>query len=133
MKKQIAIITTALVLIGFTSSTAWAGPARRHTLEGFALGAGAVLLGTAIIHNMSKPEPVVVHHAPPHRHRGPVHKASGYWKTEKIWLPGETETRWNPGHYNEDGRWIEGRYQEFEISGGHWETRKVWVSNRSRY
>ena len=135
MKKQIATITTALLLLGLVSTPAWAGPARRHTIEGFALGAGAVLLGTAIINNMSKPAPVARHYVPAPRHRGHGHRApaKGYWKNEKTWVPGETQTRWNPGHYADNGRWVEGRYQEFDISRGHWETRRVWVSRRGRY
>lgn len=130
MKRQIAITTAALIFLSaiFTGAAS-AGAARRHTMEGFVLGAGVTLLGTAIIHNMSRPRTVVVHQRHGRRHNQ-GRRSQGYWETRKVWVPAVTETRWNPGHYNRNGRWVQGRHQAFVISEGHWEKQKIWVSSR---
>ena len=126
MKKRIAI--AALALIVAVTGVATAGPARRHTMEGFVLGAGIALLGTAIIHGMAEPEPVVVHHHPP-RHEPP---GRGHWETRRVWMEPVTETRWNPGHYDRHGRWVQGRYEQVIVSDGYWSTQQIWVSTCRR-
>lgn len=127
MKKHITLITATCLLLGLLSGTASAGSSKRHTIEGIVIGAGVTMLGAAIIQNLSRPEPVPEHPSR-HRDRGPE-----CWRTERVWVPAVRETRWNPGHYAPNGRWIPGRYQEFVVSEGYWETRKVkFSSNRHR-
>lgn len=127
MRKEIAIATAALLIVGLTSGMSWAGSSKRHTIEGFLLGTGVTLLGTAIIQKMSAPEPVVIHHRPAPCETKQHH---GRWKTETVWVPAAYDTRWNPGHYSRKGRWVPGRYQEVLVAEGYWETRKVWVRHR---
>lgn len=135
MKKRIAIVTAVFLIIGFTAGISQAGAARRHAIEGIILGTGVAILSTAIIHSMNKPEPVVVKHV--YQHDSPRHgkkwKKKGHWKTRKIWVEPEYETRWNPGHYNRRGKWVKGRYKEFKVADGYWRSRKVWVKYNRRY
>ena len=128
MKKQIAMAAAAFIFLTIFSGTASAGSSKRHTVEGIIIGAGVTLLGAAIIHNISRPEPIVVK-APAHRHRPPVNR---HWQTERVWVPGVTQTRWNPGHYTPHGRWIPGHHQNFVVSEGHWETRRTWIADNCR-
>lgn len=135
MKKYIAITTASFLILG--TSTAFAGAARRHTIEGFLLGTGVTLLGTAIVHSMNRPEPqpvkvVTVHHRNQyntHRDRGP---RKGHWEKRKVWIEPVYETRWNPGHYNKRGKWVAGRYQEFRVADGYWKKERVWVRHNHR-
>jgi hypothetical protein len=134
MKKQIAIIISAFLIVGLSTGFAQAGAARRHTIEGFLLGTGVTLLGTAIVNSMNRPQPVVVHTPPRHEYRYAKTKhRKGHWETRKIWVAPEYETRWNPGHYNKRGRWVQGRYEEFQISDGYWQKERVWVRHNRRY
>ncbi|HCY84765.1 MAG TPA: hypothetical protein DHV36_06485 [Desulfobacteraceae bacterium] len=135
MKKQIAIVTATFLIVGFTASISQAGAARRHTIEGALIGAGAVILGSAIINSMNRPEraSVVVkeyHHPPKPRYVKRYAKKAhrkGHWETRKTWVEPEYETRWNPGHYNRRGKWVAGRYEEFKVADGYWRKDKVWV------
>ncbi len=138
MKKQIAIATATILVLGLSTSFAQAGAARRHTIEGFLLGTGVTLLGAAIVNNMNRPEPVVVRHvhAPPptpsYRYAKRHHR-KGHWETRKVWMAPVYETRWNPGHYNKRGRWVNGRYEEFQVSKGYWKKERVWVRHGRAY
>jgi len=147
MKKIIAITTGFLMIMGIISVTAAnAGAARRHTIEGFMLGTGVVLLGTAIINEINKntaPGPAQTHHwtnqqkekeFKPHKrhkkyrhHRKHAKRARGHWESERVWIDPVYETKWNPGHYNRKGKWVSGRYEKFMIKQGHWSKNKVWV------
>ena len=104
MKKLIAITAASALMIGLSTSFAQAGSARRHTVEGFLLGTGVALLGSAIVHSKQRPVPVVVktvtrHHEDRYaRHHKKYRK--GHWKTRKIWVETSYEKRWKPGHYN---------------------------------
>lgn len=142
MKKQIAILTASFIIIGLSTSFAQAGAARRHTIEGFLLGTGVTLLGTAIIHSMHDSGPVVVKTAPRHHHKHRYakhhkkhHKGyrKGHWKTRKVWVEPVYKTRRNPGHYNKRGRWIPQRRQKVLVAEGYWEKERVRVRNRHRF
>ena len=144
MKKQIAIATVTVLIIGLSTSFAQAGAARRHTIEGFLLGTGVTLLGTAIVNSMNDCEPVVVKHAH-HRPSAPVYvehrpvkyryakkHRRGHWEKRKVWVAPVYETRWNPGHYNKRGRWVKGRHIEIQVSDGYWKKERAWVRNSRR-
>ncbi len=60
-------------------------------------------------------------------------KKRGHWETRKTWIKPAYETRWNPGHYNRRGYWVEGRYEEFKVADGFWRSDKVWVRHNRRY
>ncbi|MFH2091121.1 MAG: hypothetical protein ABIJ31_02050 [Pseudomonadota bacterium] len=142
MKKTIATITAVFIAIVFSSVPAHAD---RKTMEGFLLGTGVAILGTAIIQGMNKDSNTPQHqssyshdrknnHADfeyrgkrrtPARYysRGPV----GHWEIERIWIEPVYETKWNPGHYNQHGEWVNGRHEQFEIFKGYWQEEKRWV------
>ncbi len=156
MKKIIAITTGILMIMGIVSvSSANAGAARRHTIEGFMLGTGVALLGTAIIHEMNKDarqSPTYTRHWPD-RYENPkrkhhkqykrskhhkqykrskhprkyAKKSRGHYELERVWINPVYERRWNPGHYSRKGTWLSGRYQKFMIEQGYWSEKKVWV------
>ncbi len=147
MKKIIAITTGVLMIMGIVSVTsANAGAARRHTIEGFVLGTGVALLGTAIIRGMNKeatPSHVYTRHYPDRykehtyrghkryhkhkHHRKYARRTRGHWETDRIWIDPVYEKKWNPGHYNRKGEWVSGRYEKFMIEQGYWSKKKVWV------
>lgn len=135
MKHVISIMTAVVVFICLSTAPAHAD---RKTREGFLLGVGAAVLGTAIYQGLKQPsgyrEPRR-YHVPPgyerrsqcrdtRRHaRGPA----GRWEIERIWVEPAYETRWNPGHYNRKGYWVNGRHEKFKVQDGYWEKRRVWV------
>ncbi len=139
MKKYITIITAVLFLICFSTASARAD---RKTREGFMIGAGAAILGAAIINGMSntgKPQYTRQHSRPPghyieHRHgyvdrgQNPYHRQpDGYWAIERIWVEPVYEKKWNPAHYNRRGEWIQGGYDSFLIREGYYQEQKIWV------
>ncbi len=143
MKKSITLTTAAILFLVFSNSLAHAGAARRHTVEGFILGTGVTLLGTAIIQHMNKTSVVYKNHGSKYRHRSARYDKKrygrydrygkkGHWETRKIWVPAEYETRWNPGHYNRRGKWVSGRHEEFMTAQGYWQKQRVWVRNNHR-
>lgn len=144
MKKIIAITTTALLLICFSTVSAYAGSARRHTMEGIMIGTGVAILGAAIIngiHQDSRPHYTrnysrhdeYRHNGYRHNYKNKHHRkyrshsTKGYWKIEKIWIGPVYEKRWNPGHYNRRGDWISSRHEKFLVQDGYFQKNKVWV------
>lgn len=145
MKKTIAILTCTVMMIAMSASHAAAGAARRHTLEGFALGTGFALLGAAIYHEMHK-DAVIQYQprkkTPPRqayrqdRHRkryadrgrrANEYRGRGHWVVQEQWIPPVYEKRWNPGHYNRRGQWISGHYKKFLVQEGYYKKVKIWV------
>ncbi|MFA5904487.1 MAG: hypothetical protein WC836_11190 [Desulfobacula sp.] len=140
MKKLIIMMTTLLFLICFSTVPAQAD---RKTMEGFMLGTGAVILGAAIINGMNNNDSPRYsrHHSPPpqvyidyrdgyrDRHHGRHHydMPRGHWEIVRVWVEPAYERRWNPAHYNHRGEWVEGRYENFEISDGYYQDQRVWV------
>lgn len=135
MKKTISIAAASFLILGLSTSFAQAGAARRHTIEGFLLGTGVTLLGTAIVQSMNRPAPVRIDTSPPHheyRHTAKKYR-KGHLEVRKIWVDPVYETRWNPGHYNKRGHWVSGRHQEFLVAEGYWEKVRVWVRPHSKF
>lgn len=151
MKKQIAIAAAAVFITTLFTGFALAGPGRHRSnyshrpthhhdknnvLEGVVLGAGALILGTAIAQSLNKPcQPAQIHAtaAPPRPGHRNIHRKKGHWETQKIWVPPVYETRWNPAHYNTRGRWVQGRHQQFLVAEGFWKKERVWVKYRGRH
>ena len=142
MKKRIVLIMTLIMFTCFSTVAAHAGSARRHTIEGFLLGTGAVILGTAIIHELNrnaKPSrnwhdqtwgKPGRHYIPRHYNRGCKqikHHRHGHWKIQQIWIEPVYEEKWNPGHYNPRGKWICGRYEHFLMQKGYYQEKRVWI------
>jgi len=141
MQKTISIIAAVLILVCFSTVSAHAD---RKTMEGFMLGTGVAILGAAIIHGINKDShPQYVssysthngHNYAKHRYRHKNkhhrkychHRPRGHWEIEKRWIEPVYETKWNPGHYNRRGEWIDGRYEKFIVTRGCWQEDKVWV------
>ena len=154
MKKIIAITVSVLIFVCFSSASAHAD---RKTMEGFLLGAGAVILGTAIINEIHSDD----HHRTKvsvgyrtgnhrshqdrydnshnyrhhnvygykHRHNQKYNheKRGGHWEIERIWVGPVFKKKWIPGHYTHRGRWKDGRYERYMVKRGHWQEKKVWV------
>ena len=62
-------------------------------------------------------------HHEKYRHQNP----RGYWEVERIWVDPVYEKKWNPGHYNRQGDWVDGRHEKFLVTSGYWQEEKVWV------
>jgi hypothetical protein len=146
MQKIISIITTVLILVCFSTVSAHAD---RKTMEGFMLGTGVAILGAAIVHGInrdSKPQYAQSHsnYSPPrhntykyaeyrprhknkHHRKYRHHRSRGHWEIEKTWIEPVYQTKWNPGHYNRRGDWIDGRYEKFIVTQGSWQQDKVWI------
>ncbi len=148
MKKITALTLTLILIACFSTPSADAGAARRHTIEGFILGTGAVIIGTAIIHGLNKDQQPSLNRQPSRKYK-PSHNYSrqrkhqsyrhhrryakhsapprGHWKIREVWIADKYKERWNPGHYNPRGTWVEGRYTDFLVRKGHWQTQKIWI------
>jgi len=140
MKKRITITATILMLICFTTVSAYAD---RKTMEGFMIGTGVAILGTAILHGInkdSKPQYSKNYNRYDSRHYAyqksyntrhhrkiRPYRSSGHWEMERIWIEPSYEKKWNPAHYNKRGEWISGRYEKFLINDGYWQEDKIWV------
>nr|WP_319395989.1 hypothetical protein [uncultured Desulfobacter sp.] len=153
MKKQIALAVAAVFITTLFTGFAQAGPGRHSShhhrptqphhphhknniLEGVVLGAGALILGTAIAQSLNNPCQTAQVHAPPVSQRPghwKHHKKKGHWEIQKIWVEPVYETRWNPAHYNARGKWVQGRRQQFLVAKGFWKKERVWVKARGRY
>jgi len=144
MNKLIAITTTVLLLICFSTATALAGSARKHTIEGIMIGTGVAILGAAIINEINrdaKPQYRANYarhdghryagyrydHKRRNHRRYKSHRSRGHWEIERVWIDPVYEKKWNPGHYNRRGKWISGRVEKFMIKDGYWQEEKLWV------
>lgn len=139
MNKLITITTISLFLICFSTASARAD---RKTMEGFMLGTGVAILGAAIIHGMNDDDRPQYsrHHSPPpepyyndyrgrhnNRYDRRHHSPDGRWEIVRVWVEPVYERRWNPAHYDHRGNWVEGRYENFQISEGYYQTQRMWV------
>ncbi|WP_457551380.1 hypothetical protein [Desulfobacula sp.] len=139
MKKIIAITTSVLLLICFSTISAHAD---RKTVEGFIIGTGVAILGTALINGINKdfsPQYSRHHHRQDtsrhagdryanrghNRYLGPGPR--GHWEIEEIWITPIYEKKWNPAHYNRRGEWVSGRHETFLVQDGYWQGKKMWV------
>ncbi len=130
MKKKSVLVfavvaTTALACFG--ASGADARSPQRYRWEGVAIGIGAALIGSALIH-----PPYYHRPAPPPFYRyPPPHRPECYrWEVRRIWIPAQYDRIWIPGHYGRKGWWIPGRWEKRLVHPGHWEERRYCVRER---
>ncbi len=145
MKKIIAILTAAIIVICISTVNAYAD---RKTMEGILIGAGVTILGAAIISEMNTSHRSTGHntaysnhHSPPtarvyinnsrhgrnKHHKRYSHRSRGHWEVQKQWVEPVYERKWNPAHYNRRGEWVDGRTEKFMIQDGYWQEDKIWV------
>lgn len=136
MKKRSLIITVLVFVLSFTLmvNSAMAGSSHHERWEGVAIGLGAAILGSALIHH-SAGHPcqrsedcrvtVITHRDYRHETRG------GYWEIRKEWIPPTYKEVWNPGHYSRDGEWIEGHWMKIVDRPGYWAEERIWVASKS--
>lgn len=134
MKKGIATTIIALICVSLSLNTAWAGSAKHDVAKGIILGAGAALLGAAVINEMNGNWNTGAydrrHYAPPPRYPAPP----AYYRhvprppdcrIEQVWIQPEYVDQWVPGHYNGRGRWIQGHYERLMVKKGYWTSQRI--------
>ena len=90
-----------LLMISIYAAPGYAGSRNRNLVKGIVIGTGAVILGTALVNGLHNDNRV----------RVVVSNRQGYRSDcRKCWAAPRYERRWNPGHYNRRGQWINGRY-----------------------
>jgi hypothetical protein len=47
---------------------------------------------------------------------------------DRVWVEPIHGLRWNPGHYNRRGFWVQGRHEKVIVRDGFWDKRR----NRNR-
>lgn len=133
MKKIIGSLVVAALVLAAAAPSAYAGQRQRNIWEGIAIGAGAVLLGHALLNaNRDYPpaHPVTVverrslYYAPPRYHH------RGYWTTRRVWVPPVRERIWRSAHHDRYGTWIGGHWIMVKKRPGYWTRERVWVGCR---
>ncbi len=158
MKKLITIITAAALIVSFSMTSAYAGSARRHTVEGVVLG---TILGVTIASAFNNDSNVTVSHNyrdrndnrgyggwdrrdsgfsnqyPRNRYndRWDNHrtydskKNRGYWVEQEIWVAPVYRKVWVDSHRSSHrGRWVPGHYKTIQVRDGYYKTERIWVS-----
>ncbi len=153
MQKRITLtlIAMAILIQSYSIPSAHAGSRKHHLLQGVIIGAGAAIIGAAIageIHEQSTRGtrreytygPRGKNHNEtygrhdyrnredkPYRNSSNRHYKKGYWTVQKVWVSPLYGKRWNPGHYNKKGRWVNGKHDRVIIREGYWEKRRIWT------
>ena len=133
MKKRsifLILIITVLSIIMVTNA-AFAGSAQHNRWKGVAIGLGAAIIGSALYKQYkSQPQQVYSYQRPRYYRSPPSHHSHGFWEIRKEWIPPTYKEVWNPAHYDERGRWVEGCWIKITNEPGYWIEKRVWVSNR---
>jgi hypothetical protein len=138
MKTLISITTAVVMLICLSSAPARAD---RKTTEGFLLGVGAVVLGTAIYQGLNQSSGYSGYREPQRYHTSPAYGRGSQcrndqryvrqpvvrWEIQRIWVEPVFETRRHPGHYNRQSHWAGGRHEKIKVRNGYWEERRVRI------
>jgi len=120
-KSLIIILITIVLSLSLIVPSAWAGSKQRHRWQGVAIGIGAAVLGSALLHNYSDPPPKVVYRYAPPRNRHyypPRHRHRSHYKGRRHRVSPGKKT-WNPGHYHPRGHWVPGRWIVIERGHGY--------------
>jgi len=131
-KTLLIFVLIALFSVSFLPASAQAGSTQRHRWEGVAIGIGAAILGSTLLHQHMN-DAYYEHpydgsesgsYIRPYRYR------SGHWEVRKEWVPPTYRRVWNPGHYNRYNEWIPGAWIEIVDRPGYWAKTRVWVAHR---
>ena len=131
-KSFLIFVFIALFSVSLLPSPAQAGSAQRYRWEGVAIGIGAAILGSALLHHNRQD----VYYGRPYngseygsyRPRQPYR--SGHWEMRKEWVLPTYRRVWNPGHYNRYNEWVPGGWIEIADRPGYWIKTRVWVAHR---
>lgn len=124
MKKLFVLSLTVIFFLSLSQNPAFAGSKQRYQWQGFALGVGAAILGSAILNNGPPPQPVAVIDRGPYPCSCPPPRHD-YCETQRVWVPPVYERVWNPGHY-EYSRWVPGQWINLEAQSGYWREERSW-------
>ncbi|MCP4119059.1 MAG: hypothetical protein GY737_27390 [Desulfobacteraceae bacterium] len=138
MKKLIAMTLVTGILLSVAVVPGHAGSRERHLVEGIIIGTGAVILGAAIADEIRGDVGVCVvkkrkhyRHRNKHRNWHPRHRRHG--RVKWVWVEPIYGLRWNPGHYNRRGYWVQGRQEKVIVRDGFWEKRRKRDRRRRPY
>ena len=131
-KRSIFLIITIIGLsIIMATTPALAGSAQHNRWEGVAIGISAAIIGSALYKQYKSQPPQVYSDQRSGYHRSPpVHHRYGFWEIQKEWMPPTYKKVWNPAHYDERGRWVDGCWIKIIDETGYWVEKRVWVSRR---
>ena len=135
MKKTIIIplILLIAVAINLQASSAMAGSKQRHRWEGFAIGIGTAIIGSAILdhhHNQHYYKPAPRHYRKDSPPPPTFKRHGGHWEMRKVWVPPIYKRVWNPGHYDRRRCWVDGDWIEIVDQPGYWIEERVWIAGR---
>jgi hypothetical protein len=96
MKKIIVLFMSIVVTVVFSVSPAFAGSKQRHRWQGVAIGAGAVILGSALAHNKRecRPPARVIYYHTPARCYSPRYPYDQAYEQEYRRLQRQDQLRW---------------------------------------
>lgn len=129
MKKLIILSMMTVFFLSLSTGPVFAGSKERYRWQGAAIGIGAAILGSAII-NSYKSEPVRVIEHETHYYSYPPPRCQRSCEPRRVWVPPVNEQVWNPGHYDQYGRWISGQYILLERAPGYWVEERVLCDRR---
>ena len=142
-KKSLYTLTITLIFsLAALTPAAHAGSVQRQRWEGFAIGLGAAIIGSAILNQQRTGDydrqPQVIYrphrqqHSPNYHAPGPKRRdhGRGHWEVTKEWVPPTYKKVWNPGHYNRRGEWKSGHWIEIEDTPGYWAKTRIWMGRR---
>ncbi len=131
-KSFLVFVFIALFTVSLLSAPAQAGSAQRYRWEGVAIGIGAAILGSVLLHHNRQDA-----YYGRHRHGseyGSYHPRqryrSGHWDVRKEWVPPTYRRVRNPGHYNQYDEWVPGGWIVIVDRPGYWTKTRVWVAHR---
>lgn len=143
MKKLIAMTLVTGMLLAVSVVPGHAGSRDRRLVEGIIIGSGAVILGTAIAHEIRGNGGACVvqkrsHYRQRDRHHNWYRDRHRNWRpshgrADRVWVEPIYGLRWVPGHRNNRGYWVQGRHKKVIVRDGFWEKRRNRNRNRRPY
>ncbi len=137
MKKMIAMTLVTGMLLAVSVVPGHAGSREQHLVEGIIIGTGAVIIGTAIAHEIrGNGGACVVKQRRQYRHRNRHQnrdrRHGRVERVERVWVEPIYGVRWKSGHYNRRGFWVQGRHEKVIVRDGFWEKKRKRNRNRNR-
>lgn len=116
---------TAFCFALMSAAPVYAKSPQRYRWEGVAIGLGAAILGSAVLHHgyHYRPAPPPYYRHPPwpeHPRRPECYR----WETRREWVPPQYDWVWIPGHHGRRGHYAPGHWERRLISPGYWETKR---------